>query len=115
MSNSTPPRASPIDFQSLLAEFDASGQSAAAFARSRGVAIWRLHYALRRRSGKPLARGSRSRPELPALLPVRIVDPKPAGSPGPMELVLAGGHRLLISADFDPEVLRRLLGVLAPC
>src|SRR5678809_586414 len=42
MSNPISPRLSPIDIQPLLAEFDARGQSAAAFARSRGVAIWRL-------------------------------------------------------------------------
>jgi hypothetical protein len=29
--------------------------------------------------------------------------------------MLAGGHRLLISADFDAELLRRVLGALAQC
>jgi hypothetical protein len=115
MSNSILSRPSPIDIQSLLAEFDASGQSAASFARSRGMAIWRLHYALRRRSGRPRRRRGALPAELPALLPVRVVDSKPASSPAPLELVLAGGHRLLIGADFDSVALRRLLGVLAPC
>lgn len=31
----------------------------------------------------------------------------------PVELLLAGGHRLSLEADFDEVALRRLLGVLA--
>jgi len=115
MSNTIPLRPSSIDIQSLLAEFDASGQSAASFARSRGVATWRLHYALRRRSGKARKGRGALHAELPALLPVRVVDPKPASSPAPLELVLAGGHRLLIGADFDALTLRRVLEALAAC
>jgi hypothetical protein len=114
---STPPSASvpPIDISALVAEFDASGMSAAAFARSRGVGTWRLYHALQRRSGKLGMRRSASRAGPPALLPVRVVDPRPARSPAPLELVLAGGHRLLIGADFDGVLLRRLLGALAQC
>lgn len=116
MSNSIIPPCPPrIDFHSLLREFDASGQSAASFARSRGIATWRLYHALQRRSGKPRARRSLQRAALPALIPVRVVDPRPASSPAPLELVLAGGHRLLIGSDFDAELLRRLLGALAQC
>ena len=115
MNDSIPPRPSPIEFQSLLTEFDASGQSAAAFARSRGVARWRLYHALQLRSGKLRKRRRASLAELPALLPVHVVDSKPLSSPAPLELVLAGGHRLLIGADFDAELLRRLLGALAQC
>jgi len=115
MSNSTPSSPSSPDINSLLAEFDASGQSAAAFARSRGIASWTLYNALTRRSGKARRARGASRRNQPALLPVRVVDASPAKSPAPLELMLAGGHRVLISADFDAELLRRVVGALAQC
>jgi len=115
MSTSTPSSPPSADIQSLLTEFDASGESAAAFARSRGIAVWKLHYALSRRSGKLRRPCGATGSEQPALLAVRVVDAKPPKSPAPLELMLAGGHRLLISADFDADLLRRVLGALAQC
>ena len=115
MSTSISSSPSPLDIPSVLAEFDSSGQSAASFARSKGLAPWKLYGALRRRSGKPRIRRSASSTELPAFLPLRVVDSKPASSPAPLELVLAGGHHLLIGPDFDAVILRRLLAALAPC
>jgi hypothetical protein len=41
---------------------------------------------------------------------VRLVDAQAANSPAPPELLLAGGHRLLIGADFDAAALHRSLG-----
>jgi len=110
MSTSPTSRPSPLDVQALLAEFDASGQSAAAFARSRGIRTWRIYHALNRRSGK-----RRSRKSSPALVPVHVVESKPAVQGAPLELVLAHGHRLLIGPEFDPDLLRRVLEALAPC
>lgn len=115
MSTSTPPSPSSPDINVLLSEFDASGQSAAAFARSRGIPTWKLYNALTRRSGKLRRSRAAARGNQPALLPVRVIDANPSKSPAPLELMLAGGHRLLISADFDAELLRRVLGVLAQC
>jgi hypothetical protein len=115
MSSSISPRPSPIDFNALLVEFDTSGQSAAAFARSKGLPSWRIYNALQKRSGKVRARRRAARAQSNALLPVHIVDAKPATQPAAMELLLAGGHRLLIGSDFDVPTLRRLLGALAQC
>jgi len=115
MSNSLPSGPSVIDIQALLVEFDSSGQSAAAFARSKGIPSWKLYNALRRRSGKLRSLRVRARAERNALLPVHVVDAAPANPPAAMELVLAGGHRLLIGADFDAPTLRRLVGALAQC
>ena len=112
MSNSIPGAPSPIDFNVLLAEFDTSGLSAAAFARSKGLASWRIYYALQRRSSQARSHRVTARAEHTALLPVRIVDAK---QPAAIELLLVGGHRLLISSAFDAPTLRRLLGVLAQC
>jgi hypothetical protein len=115
MSNSSALRPSPIDIKSLLAEFDASGLHAAAFARSKGLPPWKLYGALQRRGGKGRARHVRARAEQPALLPVHIVESKPASERSGLELLLAGGHRLWIGPDFDAKLLRRVLEALATC
>lgn len=115
MSTSASSIPSTPDIKSLLAEFDASGQSVAAFARSRGIATWKLYHAVSRRSGKLRRRRGAAHHDQPVLLPVRVVETQSAKpSPG-LELLLAGGHRLLISTDFDAELLRRVLGALASC
>jgi hypothetical protein len=103
-----------MDIQALLAEFDTSGQTAGAFARSRGIAPWRIYNALQRRSGKLRARRGGAAEDR-ALLPVRVVDAKPATGTAGLELVLAGGHRVVLGPDFDAATLRRLLAALAPC
>lgn len=113
MNTPKPPTPSP-DIQSLLAEFDASGQSAAAFARARGLAVWKLRYALSRRAN-PRLRSNAKVASRPVLVPVSLVESKPAAAPAPLELLLAGGHRLRIPVDFDPEFLRRVVGALARC
>jgi hypothetical protein len=115
MSPSSPSSAPPIDFKVLLAEFDASGLRAAAFARSRGIASWRLYHALRRRSGVVERRRGVARAKAAALLPVHVIDTKPASQPYALELVVAGNHRVLISPGFDAQTLRRLIEALAPC
>jgi hypothetical protein len=114
MNTSTSSNPSPIDIQALLAEFDASGQSAGAFARSREIAPWRIYNALQRRGSKTRVRRRRTAPS-PALLPVRVVETETASQAAPLELLLPGGHRLLIRVDFDPALLQRLLGTLASC
>lgn len=116
MSTSTSARPTPVDFPSLLAEFDASGQSAAGFARSRGVAPWRLYHALNRRKAKARLAGARASVARPTMLPVRVISDAGAGrTTSSLELELAGGHRLRIGADFDADLLLRVLGVLARC
>lgn len=111
MSTSTPSRSSSPDIQTLLAEFDASGQSAASFARSRGVPSWRLYHALNRRRGKARVRATAS----PTLLPVQLIESKPATPAPSLELLLAGGHRIRVGADFDARLLRRVIEALGPC
>lgn len=116
MNTTHPSRPESVDVPTLLAEFDASRQTAAAFARSRGLAPWRVYNALNRRKAMARRAAAAVNAARPALLPVRVV----ADSPGTransgLELELAGGHRLRIGADFDAELLRRVLGVLARC
>lgn len=116
MSSTHPARPPSVDFPSLLAEFDASGQSAAAFARSHGLAPWRLYHALSRRKARAQSAEARASAPRPAMLPVRVVPDTVAARAGSsLELELAGGHRLRIGRDFDAELLRRVLGALSRC
>lgn len=110
MSTTPSSRPAPLDISSLLADFDVSGQSAAAFARSRGLRTWRLYHALNRRSGK-----LRRRERKVAFVPVKVIEPLPVSSPSSLELLLAGGHRLRIGTDFDAALLRRVVEALATC
>ncbi len=107
------PRPAPIaeDLPALLEEQAASGQSVAAFARERGIPVWKLYRAKRVATASS---PSRSRRRKRSLVPVHVVDPVVAVAP-PLELQLTGGHRLLIPRDFDEVGLRRLMGVLASC
>lgn len=107
MSTTPSSRPAPLDIASLLADFDASGQSAAAFARSRGIRTWRLYHALNRRSGKLRRRACKA-----AFVPVKVVEPLPIASPRSLELLLAVGHRLRIGSDFDAALLRRVVEAL---
>jgi len=95
------------ELAALLQELATSGQSAAAFARSRGIPVWKL-YRARRASQRSRPRRSSS------LIPVRVVEAPPS-SPAPLELRLPSGLRLLIPTDFDETTLRRLLGIVATC
>jgi hypothetical protein len=100
-------RAPSID--EVLAELGRSGLSTAAFARARGLPPWKLYNALKARSRRAAKKAKSS-----ALIPVRVKSPR-RGPASPFELVLAGGHRLLVPEDFDADALRRLMGALAGC
>ena len=107
-----PPRTSTAaDLPALLEELAASGLSAAAFARERGIPVWQLYRARRAAAaGSP----SKVRRKKRSLVSVSVVDPPAAASP-PLELRLPSGLGLLIPPDFDEAGLRRLMGVLASC
>lgn len=115
MSTEIPRAAPPIDIKLLLTDFDRSGQSAVAFARSRGVAVWRLRYALARREGKPRAAAARKPAPRTTFVPVELVDSPVPVPPAPLELLLVSGHRLQIRGDFDPKLLHRVVEALTRC
>lgn len=95
----------------LLEELEAGGGSVAAFARARGLAVWKLYHA--RRSTRGPTRTPKER-RSGHLIPVHVVDRRAQTFP-PLELVLSTGHRLVIPGEFDEVSLRRLMGVLASC
>ena len=97
---------------SRIASLRASAMRAfalAAFARARGIPNWKLCNALRKQSGLKL---HQRKP--PAFVPV-VLAPTALTPTAPIELVLAGGHRLLVPDTFDADALRRLMGVLSGC
>jgi len=110
--NTTPSSRPALDFDSLLSEFDASGQSAASFARSRGLEPWRIYNALNRRKRNQRRPSSSDL----ALLPVRLVPDAPTSRAGAqIVLELSCGHRVQIGADFDASLLRRVIEAVSAC
>ena len=95
----------------LLKELEASGESVSGFARERGLSPWKLYEARRDGQGRPRSK----RAPRADLVPVRVVDENDVQAAMPLELVLSGGHRLVIPPEFDETTLRRLMGVLASC
>jgi hypothetical protein len=116
MSNNHPVRSSnpePSELEALLDEAAQSSLPLAAFARSKGLSYHTLYYARRRRSlGHPI--GSRRQRKQDALIPVMLA-PDRRSSSGGILLRLPSGLTLEVTADFDEQVLMRLLGVLGPC
>ena len=99
----------PVELEQFVQRLLAEGESIASFCRRTGTHPWKLYRAKQRLAKREVegARGKRV-----DLAPVRV---RPDQDAAPIELVLAGGHRLKLTADFDEIALRRLLGVLASC
>jgi hypothetical protein len=108
--------------------WSASGLTQAEFCRRCGLSLaslrwwkWKLKSsAAATKSSSSARRSDRSTagPKSPRFLPIRVVPPRklegrssePAELPTEVyELVLRGGHRLRVPADFDPAVLHRLI------
>lgn len=113
MSNttSTPTPSPQPDIAALLDELARSGQSTASFARAHGLPPWKLYQALRHRQRKAHRAGRSRRKACADLVPVHVAPSSAAAAP--IELITAGGLRLVVPAAFDEAHLRRLLGVLA--
>jgi hypothetical protein len=95
----------------VLADFAASGQSVRAFCRVRELSepsfyAWRRSLARRdatRRSVTPHG------PPTPAFLPIRLAETT-GGTP--MEIVLAGGHRICLRPPVDRAALTEVVAAL---
>lgn len=75
-----------------------------------------MYHALNRRKARVQVAAARAGAVAPAMLPVHVVpEPSAARAEPSLVLELAGGHRLRIGADFDPVLLRRVLGALSRC
>jgi transposase-like protein len=90
------------DGERVLHALRESGTSLAAFARKHGVSRARLMRWRKRLKGA----------EVPRFHPVKMVSAT-ASSPGAaIELVLAGGHRVVLRRGFDGALFREILHVL---
>lgn len=107
MTTTSPSRPLAPDIPALLAQWEHSNLSIAAFAREHGIAPWKLYQA--RSANKPGSSSERSG----SLLRVRVVD-EPAAQRF-VELILADGLRLAVYPGFDEQHLRRLVEVLGTC
>lgn len=91
----------------------ASGQTARDYCRDHDLAETAFHY-WRRTIADRDREAQRSTP-VPAFVPVAVVGPAAGGSP--IDIRLAGGHRVRVRAGCDRELLAAVLGLLGarPC
>ena len=112
----------PIDdprWHAILEDFRSSGLTHVEFCRQRCLPLASFRRRLYRDRSAHVA-GPLAPPPAPTFLPVAIrPEPSPTSTAPsqPLELILSHGRRLAIAPGFDPETLRRLLGVLEapPC
>jgi hypothetical protein len=92
---------------------EASGQTARAYCRRHGLAETAFRYW--RRTIADRDREARRSAPVAAFVPVTVVGPPAAGSP--IDIRLAGGHRVRVRAGCDRDLLAAVLGLLGgrPC
>ena len=103
---------SPAEAKQFIEELKASGLSVARFARQRGVAAHRLHWALRKARSKAK---KLEQPTAESEFNEVVVSDCTSRQVTPVELRLPGGLSICVTRDFDDVALRRLLGLLSPC
>ncbi len=94
----------------LIGLWRASGQTKAEFVRAHGVSRGKLEYWCRRLGEPRAGRRGRRRHSL-SFIPVQVTDPA-AGSGGEIEILLATGDRVRVSAEVPTEALGRVIDVL---
>jgi hypothetical protein len=91
-----------------------SGQSAADYARQRGLHAGTLMVWGSKLRGELVVVAPSAKPSRVGFLPVHVAEPTEAGSAtgnGQIEVVLRNGRRVLVSGDFGGERLARLLDI----
>ena len=89
---------------------EASGQTARAYCRQHGLAETAFHY-WRRTIAERDRQAGRSAPT-PAFVPVIVADRSPVAGATPIDVRLAGGHRVRVRAGCDLELLATVLALL---
>ncbi len=115
-------RRSRAEVAELVAAFEKSWLSRAAYCRQHGLSLTSLNRYCKRRADRGRRQSVRSEQPSPAvsLIPVELVDRPAANVTGPMALYveLCGGRRIGVGAGFDAVTLRRLIAALdevQPC
>jgi transposase-like protein len=88
----------------VVARWKQSGQSVGAFCRAEGLNQATFYWWRRE-----LKR--RDQPK-PAFLPVRVLADQPVAATGGIEVVLANGRSLRVTAGFDPHTLVQVVALL---
>jgi hypothetical protein len=101
-------RASRERMRATVERWQRSGMSAASFSRREGIQARRLSYWKRVLGAAAPRRRVVGRPRL---TPVQVVDLGLAGAAS-IEVVLAGGERLVVREGVSPDLLRGVLDVL---
>jgi hypothetical protein len=91
----------------LVAQWRASGEPQAPFARRHGVRPWTLWYWSRKAVGSTSKRTRRA-----AFVPVTVVAEAPPTVAGAIEVVLVSGERLTIPAGVSSDQMRVVLAAL---
>lgn len=100
------------EWSPVVADWRASGLSAAKFCRRQGLSQWTFRYW--RKKAEAAGTGRLRRPTLPpsaagvSFVEARLVE----SGPTPIEVRLAGGRSLRVRGDFDEGVLRKLVAAL---
>ena len=101
----------PARLTRLVAQWRASGESGASFARRHHIPAWTFWYWCRKLSAEPRAE-SDERPSA-TFVPVRVAADSDVSV---VEVVLTGGERLHVRAGAPAELVRVLLTALrSPC
>jgi hypothetical protein len=104
----------------LVRRWRESGQSARVFAQEQGLTPWPLYYWRERLAGeqRATARRRRRRPSAPSvsLAPVQVVTSDGETGQSDVEILLANGDRVRVTASVSVETLRRVVEILrTPC
>ena len=96
----------------LVAQWRASGDSGASFARRHHIPAWTFWYWCRKLSAEPRTGDAAGTPP-PTFVPVRMaVEPDTPA----IEMVLSGGERLHVRAAASAELVRAVIAALrTPC
>ena len=106
-----PERRTPQQWEELVRDYEASGQSQRAFCAARGIGQSSLRYWKRRleqgsgAEGAPIAQG-------PRLVPVKLVEDASASADSGLAVVMPGGVRVEIARGFDAPTLACVLATL---
>jgi hypothetical protein len=101
----------PARMARLVAQWRASGESGAAFARRHHVPAWTFWYWCRKVPNGPLPGPEDARPA--AFVPVQVT---PASSEHDLEVVWPGGERLRVGSGASADLVRAVVSALrSPC
>lgn len=105
----------PDQIASILAYFDASELTVAAFCRETGLSSSTLHLWLRKRASDPVSERARFTPPFQRVEIVPSSASPSSASSTPLELTFPCGTTLRVHADADPAQLELTIAAVLAC